>query len=188
MKSLLLVVALMFSASVFAQKHMVEFNAESLLLGNFSFNSTKYRGEKSSEDKFGYLYLNYAYAVASHLQVGAQGYYSKYRTSTDTNENYSLLVGGILNSTSNLKEACYISLYAGMSWDHSYQDDSDNSHGEALISRLSVGKRFPLSAFNLENITYSPEISFTNENSTTSSFQEWQQDLSFKFLQFAVLF
>lgn len=188
MKSLLLLFVLVLSTSASAQKHMIEFNADSFLLGKMSFINTKNRGESSQEDKAGFLFLNYAYTIAPQIQLGVQGNYSKYKYSQGSSEGYGLLVGGIFNFSADLNKAFYTSIYMGWDWSHDYDSYNGNVYTEDFLTRLSAGKRFPLTFLNLENVTYSPEVSFTNTNATKSSYKQWQQDLSFKFLQFSVLF
>lgn len=190
MKQLLLVVLTIFCTQAFAQKHMVEFNAESVLLGTFSLNTQKNSGEHADHSTMGMLFLNYAYTVAPQIQLGAQGTYNKANFTNNENENYELLVGAIYNLSTDLRNSIYASLYAGYSWENVKYDSNffDDERGEAIKSRFALGKRFALTMLNLENVTYSPEVSFTNENATKRTTAQWEQNISFKFLQFSVLF
>ena len=188
MRSLLLVLVVFFSASAFAQKHMVEFNADSFLLGRLSFTSTKYRNLDAEEDKSGFVYLNYAYTILPQVQLGSQVSYNKYSWSQATSEGYEILVGGIYNFTSDLNKSFYTSVYAGWSWNHESGTGQDIVHEESFVSKVAFGKRFPLTFLNLENFTYSPEVSFKSVNPTKRTDKEWEQDFSIKYLQFSVLF
>ncbi len=189
MKSLFVVLAVLFATSALAQKHMVEFNADTALIGRMSFNNSKHRDESSTEDKFGYLIGNYAYTVAPQIQFGFQASYTKFRSSFGTSEAIGALVGPTYNFSSDLANSLYLSLYAGWEWEHSYIKDFDNSHDENFITRVALGKRFPLTMLKLDTVTYSLELSFTNTNGTKArSDTEWETDFSIKFLQFSVLF
>jgi hypothetical protein len=188
MRSLLLVLVVFFSASALAQKHMVEFNADSFLLGRLSFTSQKYRYTDAQEDKSGFLFLNYAYTILPQVQVGSQVSYNKYSYGQATSEGYDILVGGIYNFSSDLNKSFYTSLYAGWSWNHQFGTGQDIVHEESFISKVAFGKRFPLTFLNLENFTYSPEVSFQSMNPTKRADKEWEQDFSIKYLQFSVLF
>jgi hypothetical protein len=191
MKLFLVLMFAVMSGSAFAQKHMVEFNADSIMMGAYRFSSSKYAGENAEEDKYGYLYINYAYTILPNIQVGVRGNYAKSRFANSKSENYELQAGAIYNFNTDLARAFYVSAYGGFSWDGQYDSDYENTHSENLIGTLAIGKRFPLTFLNLENITYSPEISFSSENSTKSQGEfkrEWHQEFAIKYLQFSVLF
>jgi hypothetical protein len=188
MKTLLAIVVLALSVNAFAQKHMVEFNNDSLALGSLSFNSTKFRGEDSSEEKSFRLSGNYAYSLTDHIQVGTQLGYEKNKFDGGSSEFYKMLLGATYNLSNDFRNSYYASVYAGWEWDQNHNSGETNTHNEDFITRVSVGKRFPLSMLNLENVTYSPEVSFTSTNPTKKTNTEWNQDLSFKFLQFSVFF
>jgi hypothetical protein len=190
MKLLVVLLCMMFHLSSYAQNHMIEFKADSFLLGQFSSSDSKYSGRKknSESDQSGLIFINFARSVSSHIQVGVQGYY----TNTDGNgyksENISTLLGGIYNFTpDHFTKTYYVSLYAGLEWQHTYLDQSDNTHSEALVGKISFGRRIPL-AFISDNFTYSPEFSLKSSNYTKSSDAEWSQEGVIKFLQFSVFF
>lgn len=187
MKLLALVVVMLLSMSAFAQKHMVEFNADSVTLGTFNFSNSKDRGQDSSENKIWALSGNYAHSVTDHIQAGTQFSYTKFHTaSSGHSENLEILVGGIYNLDTDFRKSFYASVYAGWEWGHSTKP---NASTEDFVSKFGLGKRIPLSMFNLENVTYSPEVAFKSTNSTkSSSTTEWTQDLQIKFLQFSVFF
>ena len=190
MKLMLLIVVFVLSGSAFAQKHMVEFNADSILLGQFAFKLTKDRADQNAEEtKTGLLLLNYAYSVTEHLQLGARGSYSKFEGEGSKGENTGLSLGVIYNLGPDLRNAYYVSVYGGFEWSRYEDNTSPTDRGEEVFGRLSFGKRFPLTFLNLENVTYSPEVAMTSTSSTKSnSSVDWSQDLAFKFLQFSVFF
>lgn len=191
MKMLFVVTALVMSVSAFAQNHMVEFNADALMLGSFTHSKSKSKGTSTDENNNGVLFLNVARQVADHFQVGVQGNYARGEYAGNTSETYAFLVGGIYNLDTDFRKSFYASAYVGMEWSHNYFSSSffENEHDENIIGKIAIGKRFPLSFLNLENVTYSPEVMFTSRTGTKSSSDGvWSQDLAIKFLQFSVFF
>lgn len=187
MKHLLLLLTLLFSVSAFAQNHMIEFKADSLLLGNLAYSKEKNRGESSRDSNFSALYLNFARTVSEHLQAGLQANYNHSGYVSGKSEDYSVLLGAIYNLGDDFRNSVYASAYAGWEWDHDYDDSLTNDHNENLIGKIALGKRIPLSFLNLENVTYSPEIQFTSRTATKStSSHDWSQELTLKFLQFSI--
>ena len=186
MKKLLVVLAAVaMSTGAFAQKHMVNFDAGEIV-GALRWDSSKEKGSSSTEDKMRGLTLNYAYTLTSYLQVGAKVNY--FRNSGDgyTQEDYGFQVGAIYNHGSDIRSAYYASLYTGMDWQNAYE--AGGSRDEILKTTVAVGKRFPLSFVNLENVVYSPELAWESLNPTKSSSTEWTQSLAVKFLNFSVFF
>jgi hypothetical protein len=185
MKLLIVAVALVMSVSAFAQKHMVEFGTDTQTLGALSFTDSKTKGSSATEEKSFKLTGNYAYSIAEHFQVGTRFNYSNDKQTSGNTEGYGLQVGGIYNLDTDFRSSYYASLYVGWQWGRQTQP---NSGTEAMSSTVALGKRIPLSMFNLENVTYSPEISYNTTNPTKSSSTEWTQGLTFKVLQFSVFF
>lgn len=188
MKLLISLMILMTSFSALAQNHMFGFNADGLLLGQYAFSESKDSGEKKDDNQSGFLSINFARSVTRHIQAGLEASYARTSDSDGTGENYRALLGGIYNFTEDLfTNSGYVSLYAGMEWGHQYLDDQRNKHDENLVTKVALGKRFPV-AFISENFTYSPEVVFKTTNATVSSDTEWKQELIFRFLQFSVFF
>lgn len=186
MKKLFILCALLCTASSYAQNHMVEFNADSALLGFFNYSKNKEKGSNARHDNTGALYLNFARAVSEHVQAGLQASYLKNDSFGSKFESYSVLVGGIYNFSSDFRESLYTSLYLGWEWDHTRYKMFRNSRDESFLTKVSLGKRFPLTRLNLENVTYSPELTLKSTNGTKSnSNTDWSQELSLKFLQFS---
>ena len=190
MKPVIVLFCLMFHLPSYAQNHMIEFKADSILLGQFSSSDSKYSGRKknSESDQSGLIFINFARSVSSHIQVGVQGHYANANGNGYKSENISTLLGGIYNFTADhFTNTYYVSLYAGFEWQHTYLDQSGNTHSEALVGKISFGRRIPL-AFISDNFTYSPEFSLKSSNYTKSSDAEWSQEGVIKFLQFSVFF
>ncbi|MFY7993576.1 MAG: hypothetical protein ACOVP4_09815 [Bacteriovoracaceae bacterium] len=187
MKKLFLALIALSSVSAFAQKHMVNFSNDSLVIGDLSFVSSKDRGsEKDNRTDFG-LKVNYAYAVHPHLQVGTKLGLEKAKEGSLKTDNYEIFVGAIYNLELDFRQSYYASLYLGYQKDDAY-GVSPVLHSERTVGQLSLGKRFPLKMIGFENLTYSPEVTASSTNYTTSTAADWRQDLKFTFLQFSVFF
>lgn len=188
MKAFVVILGLFVSLSSFAQNHMFEFNAESSVFGRYSFSQSKGRGDNTENDQYGSLYFNFARTITTRVQAGLQAQYARTSISNGKNESLNALLGAIYNfSEGDFVNSVYVSLYAGMEWSHDYWESLEDEHDEALVGKLSLGKRFPVT-FIHDFFTYSPEVTLKSSNPTTSSSTEWKQELIFKFLQFSVFF
>jgi hypothetical protein len=169
-------------------RHMFEFNADSVLRGVFSFDKSKTTGQNADNGIALDLSLNYAYSLPSmpRLQLGGRLNYLKDTNSAGDIENYGFMVGGIWNSTSDLQNSIYASLYLGMGWDHEYGSGGKND--ELLTSILALGKRYSMEPWGIKHLTYTPEIALFNQNSTTGGSFEYTQSIQFRVLQFSVFF
>ncbi len=187
MKAFVLFIFLIVSVSAFSQSqnlHMIEMSTNNTLLGAFNYGESGGGGSAKRYDSTAFLGGNYAYKISPRVQLGVQGNYLY----SDDFEAYRALVGGIYNFDDDLTNAFYTSLYAGMSWSHFYISNlTSDKHNEEAIGRLSLGKRFALSNLNLPNVTYSPEISITREQSTRGD-DTHTNTVSIRFLQFSVFF
>jgi hypothetical protein len=170
------------------QRHMFEFNADSVLRGVFSFDKSKTPGKDADNDTELNLQLNYAYSLPMmpRLQLGGRVGYVKDTASAGDIENYAAMVGAILNHSTDLQNALYASLYVGLGWNHEYGQGGNDD--ELLTSVLAVGKRFSMEPIGIKHLTYTPEIALYNQNSTTGGDLEYSQSLQFRFLQFSVFF
>jgi hypothetical protein len=168
-------------------RHMIEFNADSILLAKFALNSSKTNGRDSSSDTQATLSGGYAYSLLSkpQLQLGGRVNYTKATAANDV-ENYGFEVGAIWNFTPDLLNSFYTSIYTGLQWNHTYGNQKTTDENRLLT--LAAGKRFSLDRFGIKHLTYSPEIAFANQNSSTNSNVEYSQSLEFRVLQFSVLF
>lgn len=188
MRTILCLIFFILSVPAFAQNHMFQFNTGSSVLGEFAFSQSKDRGEKKDDDQSGFLALNFARSVSSHFQVGLEASYRVDNDSDKREESYGALIGIFYNFTEDLfPTSAYLSVFSGFEWGHVLWDNDPNEHSEALVTKISLGKRFPI-AFISENFTFSPEVSYKTTNMTTSENPEWKQELIFKVLQFSVFF
>ena len=189
MKFFFLIMTSLLIGTAYAEetRHMIEFNADSVLLAKYAFNKSKTRGRDADNDSQATLSGGYAYSLPSMpmLQIGGRGNYSKATVSNDV-ENYGLQVGVIWNLNEDLTNSYYASLYAGMQWNQTY--GNAQTRDENLISTLSAGKRFSLSRWGVKHLTYTPEVSLVNQNSTTGSNIEYRQSIELRVLQFSVFF
>jgi len=185
MKFVVALVLSTFAFSALAQKHMVNFDLGEVY-GALTWSKSKEKGESVNEDRTRVLSVNYAYTLLPYLQVGGKVNYGINSASDSSSEDYGFQVGAIYNHGADIRSSYYASLYLGMQWDNNY--GSFHSHGEEVSTTVAVGKRFPLSFVNLENVVYSPEISWNQTTPTKSSDIQWEQDLSIKFLNFSVFF
>lgn len=169
--------------------HMFEFNADSVLRGLFSFDKSKTPGKSADNDLQTDLTLNYAYQLTTmpRLQLGGRFNYIRDTASVGDIENWGFQVGGILNSSADLQNSYYASLYLGMQWNKDFGTGSGNIHDEVLVSTLAFGKRFSMENMGIKHLTYTPEIALQNRNSTGGNL-DYSQSLQFRFLQFSVFF
>lgn len=202
MKTILALGTALFATSVLAQsgssmmdsstgnRHMFEFNADSVLRGLFSFDKSKTPGNSADNDFQTDLVFNYAYQVPTmpRLQLGGRFNYVRDTTSVGDIENWGVQVGGILNHSSDLQNSLYASLYLGMQWNKDFGTAAGNIHDEVIVTTLGVGKRFSMENIGIKHLTYTPEIAFQNRSSTNSGNLDYSQSLQFRFLQFSVFF
>lgn len=197
-----LILATLTALPAFAQeggrdmKHMLTFDADSIIQGVWSFQKSKTPGRSADNDSALKLNLNYFYSLDRHpnLQVGGGVNYAKTTNSNGDNENYGFKLGAIYNMSENLTQAFYGKVLVGMDWNRQYGatgasgGKAGNALDEVLNWTLAVGKRMSLAQFGIKHLTYTPEIAWTNSNSTTGGNFEYNQAIEFRFLQFAVFF
>jgi hypothetical protein len=191
MKTIFALVTTLLVGSAFAQtpRHMIEFNADSSLLGNLSFARSKNSGGESNRKTNLHLDLNYAYALESmpRLQLGGNFLYSSGGNPGRGNfEDYFAQAGVWLNHRETLNDTLYLKAMAGFGWANNYTRGTRKD--EATMLTLAVGHRFPLARWGMSHIVYSPEVAFQNTNSTTGGDLEYSQEFQIRFLQFSALF
>lgn len=191
-KYLVLSTALLLAGSAWAEEgdnNMLEFDAESVILGKWSFDKAKTPGQDPDNDSELSLNLNYARKLMRWptLQVGGNLNYLKDTDDSGDVENYGFMVGVIYNFRETLKTSPYVSFYTGLNWNHQYGGTSSGDD-EVLTSVLALGKRVTLEPWGMKHLTYSPEIALRSANSTTGGNLEYAQSLELRFLQFAVFF
>jgi hypothetical protein len=202
MRSILALATALLTTTAFAQssfpslnsstgdKHMFEFNADSVLRGLLSFDKSRLQGESADNDLETDLVLNYAYKLSTipTLQLGGRFNYLRDTNSTGDIENWGVQVGGILNQSEDLQNSMYASLYLGMQWNKDYGTSGGNIYDEVLVTTFAVGKRFSMENIGIKHLTYTPEVAFQNRTSTTGGSLDYAQSLQLRFLQFSVFF
>lgn len=196
MKKILALASALLVGSAYAQgssgqSHMFEFNADSILNGVLSFGKSKTAGSSADNDMNLDLRLNYAYTLPQYnmIQVGGGlDYASGTQAGRGDLEDYGFNLAAYFNNTSDLQNAYYASIKWGIEWAHTYGGNNGNTSDEVGTLQLAVGKRVDLSYWGIKHLTYTPEIAFVNQDSSTRSALEYSQDLQFRFLQFSVFF
>ena len=172
------------------QKHMIEFNADSLLNGVLSFSKSKTKGNNADNDMNFDLRLNYAYQLPQYdlIQVGGGvNYFSGTEAGRGDAEDYGFNLAAYINNTNDLQNAYYGSVKWGIEWANTL-GGVGRGKDEVGTLQLAVGKRVDLSYFGIRHLTYTPEIAFVNQDSSTGSAIEYSQSLEFRFLQFSVFY
>lgn len=177
-------------ASSSGTTHMFEFNAQSILSGIFAFSKSKTKGSDADNNTTLDFEFNYAYTLPQmpRLQLGGRvNYLSGTTAGRGDVEDYGAAIGAILNSSTDLKNSAYVSLYWGLEWANTY-GSGQGAHDEVGTTSLALGKRFSMEPWGIKHFTYTPEIAFVNEDSTTESALAYSQNLEFRFLQFSAFF
>lgn len=192
MKTIFALATALIAGSALAQtpRHMIDFNADSLLNGYLSFSRSKAKGQESDRNTNLNLDLNYAYALPAmpQIQVGGQFKYQKgVFAGRGDSEDYIADVGAWWNHRETLNDTLYVKAMLGLGWVNNYNSSSPRKD-EVLRSTFAIGHRFPLTRWGMNHVTYSPEVALQNVNSTTGSALEYRQDIQLRFLQFSVLF
>lgn len=199
MRTILALFSALFLGTAIAQSdpgHMIEFNAENLVQTTLSFDKSRSKGVGTDSDTQLDFNMNYAYALPwmRKLQLGTRINYNK---GTEPGfgdfENYGVDVGAIYNMSGqnrtgpiDLMNSAYVSLYLGLGWANEYSGISDRKD-EFTKTTLALGKRFDLRPWGVNHVSYSPEIAFQAQNSTTGSSLEYSQSVQLRLLQFSVL-
>lgn len=189
MKFFVVVMASLLIGTAYADetRHMIEFNADSVLLTKYAFNKSKVRGNSADNDSQATVTAGYALSLPAmpRLQLGGRMNYVKSTVSDDV-ENYGLQVGLIWNHADDLMNSMYASLYMGMQWNHTYGNQGTTD--ENRLTTLAVGRRISLDRWGVKHLTYTPEIALVNQNSTTGSNIEYRQSVELRILQFSAFF
>lgn len=196
MKTIAAVATVLIAGSAYAQSdnHMIEFDADSVLQGVFSFDKSNTRGGSTDNDTQLKLDLNYAYTLPQmrRLQVGGRlNYWKGTEGGRGEFEDYGADVGAYYNfwspdSSLDLQNSAYVSAFVGLGWANNL--DSGQRDDELLRSTFAIGKRFKLDRWGINHLVYNPEIAFQSENSTTGGALEYSQNVQLRFLQFSLFF
>ncbi len=167
-------VSFLFSAATFAagQTHQVSFSSNySAGWSGEAFSSQTKNNSKvdSFEGLSGEITVNYAYTLTKRLQVGFaftnvtdestlkldSGTETKYQTA-----NRSLFLFSLFNFNDEFNKAFYAG--GGLATEIK-ESEIKGTNNDYIASGLSViiGKRFPLTDWGIENLTYAPMVTFT---------------------------
>ena len=178
----LLLLSLLVSASAFAAtdtKHQIIFGNDFGTGWNISTSKGDIDSALGLDDydiSQGNLSLNYAFKVWDHLQVGlavsSQNKTDTQKTvlgrelKTETNVG-SLYLFATFNFSDDLEDSFYLTAATGReNYESTTKDDTSNTLQTAKTEYdvsgyvVQLGKRFNLKRFNIQNITYSPSLTF----------------------------
>lgn len=183
MKKILVLMFTLISINVHAQeeqtKHMVMFGNSFNFGWNGSGSTADVDSKLGIKDYLlseGNFNVNYAYTVAPQFQLGLD-----VAVQTETEEakakaggkvkseemSRSFAVFGVFNFSENLKESFYLGAAVGKMWvDNEVKDTTGGSTSKSEteydgnLFYIGFGKRFSLKSLGIENLTYSPSISF----------------------------
>jgi hypothetical protein len=198
MKTILALATALIVGSAFAQtsstepvagqpRHMLEFNADSILQGVLSFDKTKTPGKANDNDTSLDLRLNYAYLVHRNMQLGIRGTFQSGVQNALDREVFGAEVGAIWNfQPEHIMNSIYASGYVGGLYSQTFGTDSGRD--EVYTGTLALGKRFDMKRWGLNHVVYSPEVALEYANSVDDKNFDYTQALEIRFLQFSVLF
>lgn len=181
---------LIISAPLFAQselvKHQVTFGSDRTLAVNGTRgkgNVDSSVGTKDFDLTKGNFSVNYAYRFINNIQIGVS--LTKYNSMEERKINASagggkiksennqdaLYFFGTYNFQDQLQDSWFVTMAVGRENFKTQVKDTNspapsNSKTEYHVSgfNFEVGKRFSLKKYNIENLTYSPSISYKNGN------------------------
>lgn len=186
-KTWIVIVMFVFSVTALAQetgsKHMVMFGNNFSTEWNGSAGSFDLDSDSAIKDYDigeGNFSLNYAYRIASQFQLGVhlksktEKEVAKARAGgkiEDKSSSSEVAVFGIINFSDKLEHAFYLGLALGLGKMKSESKDSTggstdktDSDSDATIFQIAFGKRFPLTFMGIQNLTFSPSISYDRVN------------------------
>lgn len=183
MKFILVLCSLFIAANVFAQsespKHMVMFGNTFSAGWSGSASTADVDSGLGIEDyevTNGNFKINYAYSVLPQLQIGLD--YESEMTTTEVKaeaggkvkseeRSASLMAFVIFNFTENLYDSFYLGAGIGKEWNEDETKDSTGgsttkteSEWDANTLFATFGKRFNLKGIGIQNLTYSPSITY----------------------------
>lgn len=168
------------------QRHMIEFNAQSIPSLIYSMTRTSVRGGGADNDTNSALSFNYAYTLHPNFQLGGRFNYFKGVDANNDVERMGLQLGGWFNlNGGDLQNSSYASLHLGTGYDQTF--GTQGTRDELVLTTLAIGKRTSMRGWGVSHLTWSPEIAYVNTNSTTNSTFNYQQAYEFRVLQFSVI-
>lgn len=177
------------SATADETRHMIGFDAQSILNSAISLTKTKNGGQNVDDRTRFRLTANYAYSLMSmpRLQLAGRINYDAQTRNRDT-EDYGFQIGAYLNHSDDLMNSAYIGGFVGMQWNNQYSGSA--THDENRLGSIMLGKRFDLKRWGVHHLTYTPEVAYVSQTATNASSAgvQWTQAIEFRVLQFAVFF
>lgn len=168
------------------QKHMIEFNANSVPSLVWAFTKDKSKGTSSENDSDIDFDMNYAYTIHPNFQLGGRLNYFTGISGNNDQENLLLQAVGWFNTKGgDLQNSPFLSFGVGGGYAQTYGDGG--SRDDLLNATLSAGKRFGMDKWGVKHLTWTPEVALTTSNSTNNDSFDYRQALEFRFIQFSVI-
>lgn len=178
MKKLLFIHLLVLSALCFGEetKHQIMFSSLSSPAWNGSTSSAKFDSSLNIDDYSsgdGNFAINYMYTIAPQLQLGfvinnktdsTEVKYDSGKKSKSESRDTALYIIGTYNMNPKINESWYIAIGFGH---ETFSSESESTSGsktdrDSTINAtvFSFGKRFPLTNLGIQNLTWSPMVSY----------------------------
>lgn len=168
------------------QRHMIEFNTQALPSLVYSLTKDKAKGTSSNNDGDITLGFNYAYTIHPNIQVGGRFNYMTGINGNNDTEQMDLQAGGWFNTKAgDLQNSPYISALIGAGYAHTF--GANGGRDDLIMGTVALGKRFSLERFGVQHVTWTPEVAFTNVNSTADESFDYRQATEFRLVQFSVI-
>lgn len=168
------------------QRHMIEFNANSVPSLIWAFTKDKTKGTSSDNDSDVIFDMNYAYAIHPNIQVGGRfNYFSGVSGNQDTEELGLAAVGWFNTKANDLQNSPFLSVSVGAGYAQTFE--TGGTRDDLITSSISAGKRFSMENWGVKHLTWTPEVALTNTNSTANTTFDYRQALEFRVLQFSVI-
>lgn len=169
------------------QRHMIEFDAQSIPSLVYSIEKLKTKGTDSENESGSNLGFNYAYSIHPNIQVGGRFKYFNGRSANNDAEELNVQVGGWFNTKAgDLQNSPYASLHLGAGYAQTF--GTGGGRDDLILTTLAAGKRFSMENWGVKHVTWTPEIALVQTNSTNDKNFDYRQALEFRLIQFAVIF
>lgn len=168
------------------QRHMIEFNGESVPKIIYSLERTKTKGTGGNNDSGSDISMNYAYTIHPNVQIGGRFSFFNGVFANNDVERLNVQVGGWFNTKAgDLQNSPYVAAFVGTGYAQTF--GSNGGRDDLWLGQISFGKRFSLESWGLKSVSWTPEVAFITENSTNNSNFDYRQATEFRLLQFSVL-
>lgn len=167
-------------------RHMIEFNAESIPSLVYAIEKTKTEGTSSENDSDTTLIMNYAYSFHPNFQLGGRiNYFNGVFANNDV-ERFDVSAKGWFNlKAGDLANSAFLAASIGTGWAQTF--GTNGGRDDLWLASVSIGKRFSMDPIGLNNVSWTPEIALVNENSTNNSSFNYRQATEFRIVQFSVI-